>query len=74
MEEAFRGETVWKGQVEIFDIEGHPKALLCYAWAHDTDTGKTKYQAVLKLPPVNSPVAAVRAAIVSEFRDDRKEN
>ena len=24
--EVFRGQTVWKGEVEVFDLTGHPKA------------------------------------------------
>jgi hypothetical protein len=29
--EVFRGKTVWQGDVEVFDINGHPKAKRCYA-------------------------------------------
>ena len=58
VEEVFNGQTIWKGDVEIFDITGHPKAKRCYAWSHDSDTGKTRYQAVLELPPVDSPETA----------------
>ena len=29
--EVFRGETVWQGQVEVFDLTAHPKAKRCYA-------------------------------------------
>ena len=72
VKEEFQGQTVWKGQVEIFDVTGHPKATRCYAWEHDIDSGGTKYRAVLELPPVNSPTTAVRAAIVSEFSDGRQ--
>ena len=61
--ETFRGKIVWQGQVEVFALKGHPKAKRCYAWSHEED-GKRRYVAVLELPPVNSPVTAVRAAIV----------
>ena len=69
VDEVFLGQTVWTGQVEIFDITGHPRAKRCYAWAHGTDAGSTRYQAVLELPPVDSPETAVRAVIVSEYRN-----
>ena len=69
--EVFRGETVWQGEVEVFDLIGHAKAERCYAWAHKTDNGK-RYVAVLELPPVNSPETAVRAAIMDEIRNARK--
>ena len=69
VDEVFQGQTVWTGQVEIFNITGHPRAKRCYAWAHGTDAGRTKYQAVLELPPVDSPEMAVRAVIVSQYRN-----
>ena len=52
--EEFQGETIWQGQVEVFDIRGHPKAKKVYAWGHSTgddDQGR-RYVAVLELPPV----------------------
>ncbi|HKP48196.1 MAG TPA: hypothetical protein VJT50_16465 [Pyrinomonadaceae bacterium] len=72
--ETFQGETVWNGTVEIFNIRGHPKAKRAYAWAHATGQNDQarRYVAVLELPPVNSPQTAVRAAVVSEIKDARK--
>ena len=32
--EVFRGKTVWQGDVEVFDLIGHPKAKRCYGWSH----------------------------------------
>src|SRR4051812_31718181 len=32
--EVFQGKTIWQGEVEIYDLTGHPKAKRCYAWAH----------------------------------------
>lgn len=68
--ETYEGETVWEGVVQVFDLEGHPAASRCYAWSHVTDEGKKRYVAVLHVPPVDSPQAAVRAAVVQEFRED----
>ncbi len=65
--ETFKGKTVWEGDVEVFDLVGHPKAQRCYAWAYDTGTG-SRTLAVLELPPVISPITAVRAGIVTDFR------
>jgi hypothetical protein len=28
--EVFRGQTVWSGKVEIFNLKGHPKAKRCF--------------------------------------------
>jgi hypothetical protein len=66
--EIFRGQTVWDGIVETFDLIGHPQAARCYAWKHRNDDGSNRFVAVLELPPVDSPVTAVRAAIVAESK------
>lgn len=74
VKEMFRGQIVWEGEVEVFNIRGHPKARRCYAWAHDTgddDKGK-RYVAVLELPPVVSAQTAVRVAIIDEARKQQK--
>jgi hypothetical protein len=69
--ETFQGETVWKGEVEIFSLLDHPRAKRCFAWAHETDKGK-RYVAVLELPPVDSAQKAVQAAIVEEIRNNAR--
>lgn len=71
IKETFQGKTVWEGEVQIFSLAGHPTATRCYAWSHDTDKGKRKFFAVLRQGSVDSPRAAVRAAIVAEFRNSR---
>jgi len=68
--EVFRGETVWKGFVEVFTLSGHPKAKKAYAWSHPEgkdDIGE-RFVAVLEIPPVESPVTAVRASIVADTK------
>ena len=32
--EVFRGAPVWRGHVEVFDLDGHKKAKRAYAWSH----------------------------------------
>jgi hypothetical protein len=74
VKEVFQGQTVWQGEVEVFNIRGHPQARRCYAWAHATgedDKGK-RYVAVLELPPVDSAQTAVRAAIIQEAKDAKQ--
>lgn len=63
--EAWEGEIVWTGSVEIFTLTGHPKAGEAFAWNYKADDGKTQSVAVLKLPPIETPSDAVRAAIAS---------
>lgn len=62
---------MWNGVVEVFEITGHPKAKRCYAWAHregDEDE-RTRYVAVLEIPPVESPRTAVQASIAAHAKD-----
>lgn len=63
--ETFRGRIVWQGQVDAFALKGHPKARRCYAWSH-AEGKERRYFAVLEVPPIDSPLAAVRAAIVGD--------
>lgn len=67
------GQTVWDGSVHIFSLEGHPEASRCYAWEAELDDGRTRTYAVLHAPPVDSPEAAVRAAIAADYRAGREQ-
>lgn len=67
VKETFGGKTVWEGVVHVFRIDGHPKAKKAYAWSFPIEgSDKRRFFAVLHLPPITSPVEAVRAAIVAE--------
>jgi len=58
-------------EVEVFDLAGHPKAKHAYGWSHpDGQDNKTeRFVAVLELPPVTSPVTAVRASILADSKN-----
>ena len=68
--EVFRGETVWQGDVEVFDLTGHPKAKRAYAWSHldGANDERTRFVAVLEIPPVVSAETAVRVQIVADTK------
>ncbi len=66
--EVFQGQLVWDGTVEVFDLTGHATATRAYAWAHEADSGGRRFVAVLHAAPVDSPLKAVRAALVAEHR------
>ena len=59
-------ETVWRGDVEMFALVGHPKATNAYAWSEATTGSKRRFFVVLHAPPVDSPAAAVRASIMAD--------
>jgi hypothetical protein len=60
--EPLTGEAVWEGVVEVFMINGHPKAKTAYAWFDGSGHSK-RVLAVLHLPPIDSPLSAVRTAL-----------
>ena len=68
--EVFRGQTVWQGHVEVFDLNGHPKAKRAYAWSHregPNDQGE-RFVTVLEIPPVESAKTAVQASIMADSK------
>jgi hypothetical protein len=69
VKETYNGRPVWNGVVHVFDLEGHPKATRAYAWSTPVEgSTKRRFFAVLHIPPITSPLDAVRAAIVQESR------
>lgn len=67
--ETFDRETVWDGVVHVFNLAGHPRATLAYAWSSPIEgSDKRRFFALLHQPPDTSPIEAVRAAIVAEHR------
>ena len=72
--EVFRGRTLCEGAVEIFDLHGHESARRCFAWTHTEEGEKRpRYVTMLELPPIDSPQAAVRAALLQEVQAERRE-
>lgn len=75
VKEVFQGQTVWEGEVEVFDLPDSSEADRIYAWAYETDRvdQPKRTVTVLHVPPITSPELAVRAAIVKDYRE-REEN
>lgn len=68
--ETFEGKPVWEGVVHVFDLAGHPKATRAYTWSSPVEGSETRrrFYAVLHMGKIQSPLDAVRAAIVAEQR------
>ena len=64
---SFRYNTVWQGDVAVFEVYGHPKAQRAYAWSSMADNEEAKYVVVLEIPPVSSPQTAVQAAMAAQI-------
>ena len=61
--EGFRDQIMWQGEVEVFALQGHPKAKRAYGWQSGD-----RFVAVLEIPPVDSANTAVRASIAAELK------
>jgi hypothetical protein len=68
--EVLQGKTVWLGEVEIFNLINHPAAKHAYAWAHleGEKNDKTRFVAVIELPPVRDAKTAVQASILADLK------
>ncbi len=66
VKEPFEGQTLWEGDVEVFDLTNHPKAERVYAWSHGDPP---QHITVLQIPPAITPQRAVQVAIAGMFRE-----
>ena len=65
--ESFDGKSVWEGVVHVFELNGHPPARRAFAWSSLVEgSTERRYFAVLNIPPITSPVEAVRATVMRE--------
>jgi hypothetical protein len=54
-------------EVALFDILGHPRALVCYAWYAESEGGKARRPVtVLREGPIYSSIDAVRLSLEEE--------
>lgn len=67
-EKTSKGETAWKGYVEVFDLTGHKDAKICYAWLNQEARG-IKILTILRNQLIDSPQKAVQAAIFMDAQD-----
>jgi hypothetical protein len=70
VKEMLDGKTIWEGSVETFVLIGHPKAKHAYAWSQKdrAGNGEERCVSVLAVPPVDSPQAAVKAAVTDKMK------
>lgn len=59
--EHFDGESIWRGEVLVFLLSGHPTAAKCFAWEVDGEI-----TAVLAEGPIQTALDAVRASILAD--------
>ena len=64
--ETFQGETVWDGVVSEF--KSQDGEVTVYAWAVEGEKGEPQFITALREPPIDSPLAAVRAWRVGQCK------
>ena len=69
VKQVVNGQVLWDGNVEVFALLGHDRALRCYAWGHLHDDGKWEVTTVLAIPPVISAESAVLAAFAARLKE-----
>jgi len=69
VEEVSRGEVTWSGDVEVFDLTGHPKARRCYGWAHGEPEA---FVGILEVSPVTDAYTAVKVGLSGQIKKARK--
>lgn len=62
--EFYEDAKVFDGNVETFTLSGHPQTDEAFAWGFHNGE-EPHYVAVLKVPPIQDPSDAIRAAIAS---------
>jgi hypothetical protein len=72
--EAFESKTVREGVVHVFDLAGHAKVTRGHVWSSPIEgSDKLRFFAVPHVPPVTSPIEAVRARIIAEQRASKRD-
>jgi hypothetical protein len=69
--EVSHGRVIWEGPVEVFTLRNHPRAKRAYAWCQPDGPKdeRTRFAAVLEIPPVVSPETAVKVAITAAIKN-----
>jgi len=63
--EDWRGESIWEGDVQIFALKGLPGTQTAFAWSYTTADGRHATVVMLETPSVACAADAVRAAIAA---------
>lgn len=72
VKEVFEGETIWDGEVEVFELHDHPKTSRVYAWTYQDADEPKRHVTVLQIPPATTPENAVKASIMSDYKEQNE--
>jgi hypothetical protein len=65
VEETADGKVLWAGEVEIFEVKGHPKAKTAYGWEARKGDQEVEWITILGLTPTIDARKAVQAYLMS---------
>jgi len=68
VEETDNSKTLWTGQIEIFEIQGHEKAKIAYGWWQENSS--IELVTILALTPTMDARKAVQAYLMSQNESD----
>ncbi len=66
--EVFQATTLWRGDIEAFDLTGHPMAKRFYGWFYREPE---EFITILELPPVDSAQSAVKVGMSYQVKKAR---
>ena len=66
VQESFRGNVIWDGEVEVFATSDHPKVNRIYAWRFIDKEKKERFAAIPALRTIPSASAAVKVFLMTE--------
>ena len=69
VEEIFKSKTLWKGDVEVFELTEHPKAKRCYGWTYGQPE---EFITILEIPPVIDAQSAVKVGVSYQIKKARE--
>jgi hypothetical protein len=67
--EMINGTTPWEGDVQVFELTGHPAAKRCYGWLCGQPE---RFITILELPPVTDAQSAVKLGMASQIKKPGK--
>ena len=68
--ETYEGQTVWEGDVEVFELQDAFNGRRCFAWGcvDEHPRKQRRYITVMAAPNVQTAEEAVRASLTSDAR------
>jgi hypothetical protein len=63
VDDMFRGRTMWKGDVQVFSLDGCPGRKTCYAWFDHAPGNPARFFSVLENNYIRTAEMAVKSVL-----------